>query len=510
MNEFDSSNTPNNNENNNNNFGENSGSANGGYYNYNTANQQQYDPSGGYGYTNYTYPGQSQNEYSYRPPQKNKKGKKALGAVLAVLVVAALGVSSVVGYSLLTDRPLINLKDSSSQSDKDNRRDAAAADDSSFPERDMDNLPTIEELAAPADAMSIPDIVKKLSPSVVGISAIVGSTPYSGTGIIMSEDGYIITNAHVVNGASAISVVITDRTENTDSSADEGSSSKSVAEKILENQNGGDREEKDDSTISAQLIGIDVQTDIAVLKIDKSGLTPAEFGTSENLLVGELAIVIGNPLGFDLANSVTSGIISAVDRTLTIEDRTMNLIQTDASINSGNSGGPLINAYGQVIGITSAKVSSSYGEGLGFAIPISEAKEIVNDLIQYGYVKGRPTLGISGSNISSFYAQYYEVPQGFIVVTVESGSAAEKAGIQVNDIVVGIEGELISTIEEFNEIKSRYKAGDTISVSVYRNDNIVDLDVTLDEALDTEEQNEQPQEQDDGLRDFYDFYNSFR
>ena len=195
----------------------------------------------------------------------------------------------------------------------------------------------------------------------------------------------------------------------------------------------------------------------------------------------------------------------------------MNMIQTDASINSGNSGGPLINAYGQVIGITSAKVSSTYGEGLGFAIPISEAKVIINDLIEFGYVKGRPTLGISGENISAFYAQYYDVPQGFIVRSVEEGSAAEQAGIQVNDMIVGIEGELVSSIEEFNEIKSKYKAGDKISVSVYRNDNIVDLDVTLGEAVDDPQSSNQEQQDqgnngynnNDDLQDFYDYYRQF-
>lgn len=498
-------------------------SPSGGVHNaYNNGSQPSQTGYPNYGYSNYTYPRQPQSgynyaaggEYAYRPQKKNKKKHKALNAVLAVVFVLVLAGSSIVGYSLLTDkRPLLGLKRTDSSSQTPNGASDRADDDSSFPERDMSDLPTIEELAAPADAMSIPDIVKKMSPSVVGISAIIGSTPYSGTGIIMSDDGYIITNAHVVDGASAISVVITDKTSKTEQEQ-EDSSSKTVAEKILENQNNTQNDDDDDNSITAQLIGIDVQTDIAVLKIDKTGLTPAEFGTSDDLLVGELAIVIGNPLGFDLSNSVTSGIISATDRTLTIEDRTMNLIQTDASINSGNSGGPLINAYGQVIGITSAKVSSTYGEGLGFAIPISEAKEIINDLIQYGYVKGRPTLGISGTNISSFYAQYYQVPQGFIIVSIESGSAAEKAGMQVNDIVVGIEGELITSIEDFNEIKSRYKAGDTISVSVYRGDNIIDLDVTLDEALDQSESQQGSQPQDnggmDGFEDFYNFYNNFR
>jgi serine protease Do len=457
-----------------------------------------------YNYSEYAYnQQQGQNEFSYQPPKK-KKSKKVLNAALAILCVCAIGASSIVGYSLLYKDKISTGGDSSSSTSL--KGASTKDDDSSTSSIDRSNLPTLEQLSTPSDAMSIPDIVKKLSPSVVGISCITDGSTVSGTGIIMSEDGYIITNAHVVDGASAISVVITDSTEQTTESTSD-SSSKTVAEKILENQDGSD--DTDENTITAELVGEDTQTDLAVLKIDKTGLTPAEFGTSSEIEVGEIAIVIGNPLGFDLANTVTSGIISATDRTLTIEDRTMNLIQTDASINSGNSGGPLINAYGQVIGITSAKVSSTYGEGLGFAIPIDDAKEIINDLLEYGYVKGRPTLGISGENISAFYAQYYNVPQGFIVRSVEAGSAAEEAGIKENDMIVGIQGELITTIEEFNEIKSEYKAGDTITVSVYRNDNIVDIEVTLGEATDTSSTTTEDDSSSSDTQDGYDYYNGY-
>jgi serine protease Do len=483
---------------NNNRYGQNNGQPNGAYQNQNNAQAPNYSEYA------YSQNNQNQNEFSYQPPKK-KKSKKVLNAALAILCVCAIGASSVVGYSLVSDKFSNSSTTSSSDSTAEVKQNTS---DSTVSTTERTDFPTIEQLAAPDDAMSIPDIVTKLSPSVVGISCITDGSSVSGTGIIMSEDGYIITNAHVVEGASAISVVVTDSTAKTEETSDD-SSSKSVAEKIIEKQS--DDSGDDENTITAELIGMDTQTDIAVLKIDKTGLTAAEFGTSSDIQVGELAIVIGNPLGFDLANTVTSGIISATDRTLTIEDRTMNLIQTDASINSGNSGGPLINAYGQVIGITSAKVSSTYGEGLGFAIPIDEAKTIINDLVQYGYVKGRPTLGISGENISSFYAQYYNVPNGFIVRSVESGSAAEEAGIKVNDMIVGIQGELIDSIEEFNEIKSQYKAGDQITVSVYRNDNIVDLDVTLGEAVDTSStQEESEQDQQDTTDDYSDGYDDFR
>lgn len=428
------------------------------------------------------YNSESVNEFSYKPENKKSKGRKILTGIIAVLSVFAIGTTSIVGYSLITGTGLG--KDSSDTSLQTSQNNKSSTDStSSSSSVDRSNLPSIIQLATPSDAMTIPDIVDKVSPSVVGISCMTSSGTVTGTGIIMSTDGYIITNAHVVDGATTISVVLPS------SYSDESS------------------ESSDDETITAELVGKDSQTDLAVVKIDKTGLTAAEFGTSSEIRVGEVSIVIGNPLGFDLANSVTAGIISATDRTLTIEDRTMNLIQTDASINSGNSGGPLINAYGQVIGITSAKVSSTYGEGLGFAIPIDEATPIIDDLIQYGYVTGRPTLGISGENVTDVYSQYYDIPKGFFVRSVESGSAAEEAGIQVNDIVIGIEGNLIESIEEFNEIKEKYKAGDKITVSVYRDGEIIDKDVTLGEAIDKDEdedQNDQQQSYDD-----YDSYRQF-
>lgn len=428
------------------------------------------------------YNSESVNEFSYKPENKKSKGRKILTGIIAVLSVFAIGTTSIVGYSLITGTGLG--KDSSDTSLQTSQNNKSSTDStSSSSSVDRSNLPSIIQLATPSDAMTIPDIVDKVSPSVVGISCMTSSGTVTGTGIIMSTDGYIITNAHVVDGATTISVVLPS------SYSDESS------------------ESSDDETITAELVGKDSQTDLAVVKIDKTGLTAAEFGTSSEIRVGEVSIVIGNPLGFDLANSVTAGIISATDRTLTIEDRTMNLIQTDASINSGNSGGPLINAYGQVIGITSAKVSSTYGEGLGFAIPIDEATPIIDDLIQYGYVTGRPTLGISGENVTDVYSQYYDIPKGFFVRSVESGSAAEEAVIQVNDIVIGIEGNLIESIEEFNEIKEKYKAGDKITVSVYRDGEIIDKDVTLGEAIDKDEdedQNDQQQSYDD-----YDSYRQF-
>lgn len=454
-----------------------------GYNDFNNQNNRPQEQNDFQGYNR-----ENVNEFSYRPEKKKSKGRKVLTGIVAVLSVVAIGTTSIVGYSLVTGHQ-INTS-SSSESGTANATSKSKADDSSASSVDRKNLPTLVQLATPSDAMTIPDIVEKVSPSVVGISCMTSSGTVTGTGIIMSSDGYIITNAHVVDGASAISVVLPSSYY---SSSDDSSSSSS----------------KDETTITAELVGKDTQTDLAVVKIDKTGLTAAEFGKSSELQVGEVSIVIGNPLGFDLANSVTAGIISATNRTLTIEDRTMNLIQTDASINSGNSGGPLINAYGQVIGITSAKINSQYGEGLGFAIPIDEATPIIDDLIQHGYVTGRPTLGISGENVTDVYSQYYDIPKGFFVRSVEEGSAAEEAGIKVNDIVIGIEGNLIESIEEFNEVKENYKAGDTITVSVYRDGEIIDKKVTLGEAVEKETDSSSDEQSDQQYPNGYDSYRQF-
>ena len=321
-----------------------------------------------------------------------------------------------------------------------------------------------------------------------------------GSDVIISKDGYIVTNAHVVDGAQSISVVLPDSYNDTSSKSDDSKSS----------SDSSSDDDEDNLTYTATLVGKDTQTDIAVLKIDAKGLTAAEFGTSADLQVGEASIVIGNPLGFSLANSVTAGIISATDRTLTVEDRTMNLIQTDASINSGNSGGPLINAYGQVIGITSAKVSSSVGEGLGFAIPIDEALPIVEDLMKNGYVTGRPSLGISGTDITSAYSSYYGIPQGFLVKSVTKGSGSEKAGIQENDIVIGINGTVISNISELNEIKNKCKVGDTVQLTIYRNKKMINVDVVLGESTeDTSESNDNDQNNNNNNNNNNDDYNGY-
>jgi serine protease Do len=270
----------------------------------------------------------------------------------------------------------------------------------------------------------------------------------------MSKDGYILTNAHVIEDATEVTVMLNDGQEYT-----------------------------------ATIIGSDSSADIAVLKIQASDLTPAEFGDSDDLVVGDYAYAIGNPLGFELSNTFTPGVISGLDRTITINDNTMNLIQTSAAINSGNSGGPLVNSKGQVIGIVSSKMSSSYSsseasiEGLGFAIPITQAKTIIDDLITYGYVTGRPQLGITAEDITDTMSRYYSVPVGVYIRFMDSDGAAAEAGLQVGDIITGINGETITTASELSAKIKEYNAGDSIEVTYYRDNQELTAQVTLHEQV---------------------------
>ena len=311
------------------------------------------------------------------------------------------------------------------------------------------NLPSVNISSPTATSSSANDglpgeeIYAKVSPSVVSIQAVNLTSGEGGTGsgVIMSADGYIITNNHVVVD------------ENTGVQQD----------KITVYMSDG-------TSFPAEVIGLDEQTDLAVLKIDPAGttLTPAEFGDSNSLLVGEEVYAIGSPGGLELANTITGGHISALNRDITIDDRVMSLIQTDAAINPGNSGGALINKYGQVIGITSAKLGISYYEGLGFAIPMDTVKPIVDELIQNGYIAGRPQIGISGQNVSEQQSAAYGIPQGVRVINVDSRSNAAAAGVQANDIITGINGTEVTDMDGVNAVKDKLSAGDKITLTLYR------------------------------------------
>lgn len=316
---------------------------------------------------------------------------------------------------------------------------------------------TIEEVLMTSDGNSsaVTKIAKKVGPSIVGIRMVTQSprnwyygdamsqSKYEGSGIIIDSNGYIMTNYHVVQYADP-----------------KNSLSKSTTLEVFLS---------DGRQAMAKFTGGDQRSDLAVIKIDLKDLPKAELGDSEALEVGELAVAIGNPLGLEFQGSVTVGVISALNRTISIEDRTMNLIQTDAAINPGNSGGALLNSKGEVIGINTAKISLSGVEGLGFAIPTNEAKPIIDQLIMFGYVKGRPFIGISGREITDTISYLYDIPVGIYIMEVVKDSGADKAGIRVNDTLISLDGIEVRTMKEVDSIKDKYKAGDTVSAVVVRN-----------------------------------------
>ena len=298
--------------------------------------------------------------------------------------------------------------------------------------------------------MSLQDIYSKNIPSVVSISVSSRNGSSTGTGVVLTGDGYIVTNAHVIDGGTVISVQLTD-----------------------------------DRTFPAELIGMDEVTDLAVLQIEATDLIPAEFGDSGILRVGDAVCAIGDPLGSEFRGTYTNGIVSAINRDMDVDGRTMTLIQTNAALNSGNSGGPLINCYGQVIGINTMKIGTFTDragvEGLGFAIPSTTVKEIVDQLIQQGYVSGRPTLGIQGETLSSFYQYYYRFPAGMLITHVDPGSYAHFYGIESGDILMGINDTTITSMEEMNALLWNYQVGDVVTVYIYRNGRQASVELTLTE-----------------------------
>ena len=305
------------------------------------------------------------------------------------------------------------------------------------------------------DSSTIKSVVDQCANSVVEIqteSVTNGSNPFqqyvssgAGSGVILTQDGYIVTNHHVIEDANSITV----RTR----SGDE---------------------------YNASLVGSDEQSDLAVLKIDATGLTPAVLGDSTTLEVGDLAIAIGNPLG-ELGGSVTSGIISALDREMTIDGQTMTLLQTDAAVNPGNSGGGLFNANGDLIGIVNAKSSGENVEGIGFAIPISTATDIIDELIANGEVTSRPTLGVSLYNVKDEMtaSQLGVDSTGVYIVQIVDGGAADNAGLRSGDRIVSVDGSEVSSASDVRAALNKHKIGESISITVERNGQTQDFDVAL-------------------------------
>ena len=311
---------------------------------------------------------------------------------------------------------------------------------------DLQQSPQSVENIPQEGGLSLQEIYAENIQSAVSILTTYGS----GTGVVLSQDGYIVTNAHVVEDAPSIAVRLFD-----------------------------DRE------FAAELIGCDGISDLAVLRIEAGDLIPAQFGDSEILRVGDSVVAIGNPLGVELRGTYTDGIISAINRDVSMNGRNMTLIQTNAALNSGNSGGPLINCYGQVIGINTMKIGafadSAGVEGIGFAIPSATVKDIVDQLISQGYVSGRSTLGILGETLPMFYQHYYRMPAGLYITQVEAGSAAEKCGMEIGDILLSINDTRIYDMEDLKSIILSYEVGDSVTVTVYRDGKTAIAQVVLPE-----------------------------
>ncbi|NMB89486.1 MAG: PDZ domain-containing protein [Chloroflexi bacterium] len=339
------------------------------------------------------------------------------------------------------------------------QKTAPVVDDNAVAAQDKGSF-SVSQLASSSDALtqpsalSVTDIYNQTTNAVVAISTestlynVFGQpsrTASAGSGFIISSDGYIVTNSHVIEGASTIKISLADG-----------------------------------STSTARLVGQDSISDIAVLKIDANGLPTLTLGDSNTLAVGNQVIAIGNPIG-ELANTLTVGVISAMGREINIDGTPLNMLQTDAAISPGNSGGPLINSAAQVIGINTAKSTANGVEGIGFAIPINDAQPVIEDLINQGYVSGRPQLGVSLAEVRQPFFNPYGLQQGVYVSTVDPGGAAERAGLQAGDMLVAIDGQAITSSSDLTAIKNQYTAGDTVTVTILRDNQQKQLSLTFDE-----------------------------
>jgi len=440
----DRMNGENNSFNNNNQNNYQAGNGNYGQYSYNPYGRNGYQ---GEKYQNNAYnytPGQQEYHWSFEDYEaagrkKHENRPKKRGSVAMIIgtlfaICFMIGVFCLAGYgiySLWTFDNYVNVEpDQITEVDPGNTEPVVGITIKDHPVED--DLEVLE-----GGKLSTVEIAKKVRPSVVGISQYTAANSFDpageGSGIILNSDGYIITNAHVVQGSAGINVEL-----------DSG------------------------ETYAAKLIGLDVKTDLAVIKIEASNLVAAEFGNSEAIQVGEKVIAIGNPGGSTLAGSVTQGIISAVDRALKSDGYSNKFLQTDAAINPGNSGGALVNEYGQVIGINSAKIAATEYEGIGFAIPITEAKPIVDDIIANGYVTGRCKIGLSGTEVNEALSQINSIPKGIYIQYVDPVSDLAGKNVTRGDILIAIDGTTIETFDDVSNFLKTKKPGDSITLKLYR------------------------------------------
>lgn len=392
---------------------------------------------------------------------KTKKNKSGFGkSVMLPFVSGVVGCSVVIGTCFGVPSIRTKLLGNTGSSSISTSNNTSTQSDGYVKQTSLENYSDTSVYAA-----------NKILPSIVGIKIeyTVNSTSIfgrsnssaataSGSGIIISEDGYILTNNHVVSSSSSES-----------NSYYQISEATKVTVTLF----------NDETEYEAKIVGQDEQTDLAVIKIEKSGLTKAEFADSDDVKVGEFAMAVGNPI--NMTSTVTTGIISAVNRKITDSDgKTYTCIQTDAAINSGNSGGALVNSEGKVIGINTLKLSGTGIEGIGFAIPINSTTDITSQLIQYSKVK-RPFIGISGIDLDETTAKKYNLVVGVYVKSVEDFSSAEKGGLKAGDVIIEVDGKSIKSMDELNEIKNSHQIGDTIKLKINRDGSEKELTLTLGE-----------------------------
>lgn len=392
--------------------------------------------------SNYHYP---------HPPQPNKPKQNKGLAIFSIILAAALFLTAVffVGYAISTNG-------------KGGATSNSSMSNVSLPNLELNSRPAENPVLTEDGALTDTAIAKKVKPSVVGITTYVKSRNQyqsygAGSGIVFTKDGYIVTNAHVI------------MVESTGEPVDR-------IQVYLDNE----------ESYSGIIVGADSRSDLAVIKIKANNLTPAEFGDSTTVEVGEHVLAIGNPSGLQLSGSVTDGIVSGVDRTIRSSSTgySMSCIQTNAAINPGNSGGALVNVYGQVIGINSSKIVADGYEGIGFAIAISEAKPIIDSLISNGYVEGRVKIGITYVVVDDFTAALNQVPKGLQVAGIDETLPVAESGLRVYDIITQLDGKSVTSTQDVTEFLRNKKPGDTVKITVYRiNDDRTNQTLTITTTL---------------------------
>ena len=393
---------------------------------------------------------------STNPPKDNSK----LLMLLLVAVILLGGVASVLGVmnvqlfrQVNRYEQAVNLQPQFHPGTEDTTSPTQArTEDADAPALELESTPTAPDNLSQTGGLSLQQIYADTIDSVVSISCKAKSGNSTGTGVILDKKGHIVTNCHVVEGAKSVEVLL-----------------------------------GDNRILPAMVVGQDKVSDLAVLYVEAEDLKPARFGDSNALQVGDAVVAIGDPLGVALRGTMTNGIVSAINRDITSQGRTMTLIQTNAALNAGNSGGPLINCYGQVIGINTMKIGDYVNqegvEGLGFAIPSVTVKEVVDQLLQQGYVTGRPSLGLSGETVSTFLQYYYRLPAGVYITQVTYGDAAYQAGLEAGDIIVSFGKSRITSVEELTAALYATKAGERVTVTVYRGGSQKQIKLTVGQAI---------------------------